>query len=191
MKIVLVCFAFLTAFLLVEQSRPPVHAANPAPCGNVTNTATAGQVLSANNSGRTPPCSWVNNGTKTAAPLHSITFVITGASGGAITTGALEVFPPLKLLSPCTINEVDVTGTPSTGHLSGSITVDIWKTNAAIPTSGNKISASDPATLASAVYSADTTLTGWTKSVVTGDVFGGTIASAATVRAVTVVIWCQ
>ena len=120
----------------------------------------------------------------TTPQVHSITFAINGASGGAITSGAIGVFPPI--VYACTINEVDVTGAPS-----GSISVDIWKANAAIPTSGNKISASDPATLSSAQRSVDTMLTGWSKSVVPGDVFGGTIVSATSVTAVTLTIWCQ
>lgn len=115
--------------------------------------------------------------------LHSVVFSING-NGSAISPGGLGVFPTAAFA--CTINEVDVTGAPS-----GSITVDIWKTNAGIPTSTNKISASDPATLSSAQYSVDTTLSGWTKTVSTGDVFGGTIATASTVTAVTVTIWCQ
>ena len=119
-----------------------------------------------------------------AAQLHSVTFVINGASGGAITTGALGVFPAVDFA--CTINRIDVSGTPS-----GSITVDIWKAAGAIPTSGNKISASAPATLSSSQLSQNGSLSGWTLGVSAGDVFGGTIATAATVTAVTITIWCQ
>lgn len=115
--------------------------------------------------------------------LHAITFVING-QGSAISTGDLSVFPTTKYA--CTINEVDVTGTPS-----GSITVDIWKAAGAIPTSADKISASAPATLSSSQRSVDTTLTGWSKTVSSGDVFGGTVASASTVTLVIVTIWCQ
>lgn len=115
--------------------------------------------------------------------LHAVTFSING-NGSAITTGALSSFPTAKY--SCTINEVDVTGAPS-----GSITVDIWKSASAIPTAADKISASAPATLASAQRSVDTTLTGWSKTVSSGDVFGGTIATASSVTSVIVTIWCQ
>ncbi len=40
----------------------PAKAQNPNPCSQVTNTATAGQVLSAVNGGNTPPCQWVTGG---------------------------------------------------------------------------------------------------------------------------------
>lgn len=116
--------------------------------------------------------------------LHSVVFAINGASGGAITTGALGVFPTSKY--SCTISQVDVTGTPS-----GSITVDIWKAAGAIPTGASKISASAPATLSSSAINLGGSISGWTTGVSSGDVFGGTIATASTVTAVTITIWCQ
>jgi hypothetical protein len=119
----------------------------------------------------------------TSGQLHSITFVINGG-GSAITTGALNIFPTADFA--CTINRIDVSGNPS-----GSITVDIWKAAGAIPTSGNKISASAPATLSSSQLNQNGSLTGWTTAVNSGDVFGGTVATASTVTSVTVTIWCQ
>ncbi len=118
-----------------------------------------------------------------ASQLHSVTFSING-NGSAISTGALGIFPSVKYA--CTINQVDVSGTPS-----GSITVDIWKAAGAIPTSGNKISASAPATLSSSTLNLAGSISGWSTSVSSGDVFGGTIVTASTVTAVTVTIWCQ
>jgi hypothetical protein len=118
----------------------------------------------------------------TNTSLHVITFAINGG-GSAITTGALGVFPTADYA--CTINRYDVSGTPS-----GSITVDIWKAAGAIPTSSDKISASAPVTLSSTTLNQNGSLAGWSKTVTAGDVFGGTIASASAVTAVTVQIWC-
>lgn len=164
----------------------------------VTSTSGVWDAISATNDQRFPtPLSLIFAGTGisvssngpgrpriTGTPDHAITFVINGSNGAAITTGALGLFPAVNYA--CTIGKVIVSGAPS-----GSITVDIWKASGAIPTSGNKISASDPATLSSSQLSTDTTLTGWTKSVSIGDVFGGTIVTAATVTSVIVSIWCQ
>lgn len=122
-------------------------------------------------------------GVSSSSALHSITFVIDGA-GSAIATGALKSFPTAAY--SCTINRIDVSA-----DQSGSITVDIWKAAGAIPTSGNKISASAPATLSSAQLSQGGSLSGWTTSVSSGDVFGGTVASASTVTRATVQVWCQ
>lgn len=117
------------------------------------------------------------------AQQHSVSFVIDGG-GTAILTGDLKSFPSSDYA--CTINRVDVSA-----DQVGSITVDIWKAAGAIPTAANKISASAPATLASAQLSQAGSISGWTTGVSIGDVFGGTVASATTVQRVTVQIWCQ
>jgi hypothetical protein len=70
--------------------------------------------------------------------------------------------------------------------------VDIWKANNAIPNSGNKISASAPATLSSAQLNANSALTGWTKTVAVGDVFWASVATADGVLSqVSAAITCQ
>lgn len=118
-----------------------------------------------------------------ATQQHSIDFLIDGG-GSAISTGDLNVFPTAAFA--CTINRVDVSA-----DQSGSITVDIWKRAGAIPTSAQKISASAPATLSSAQLSQNGSLTGWTTSVSSGDVFGATVASASTVTRVLIQLRCQ
>lgn len=52
---------------------------------------------------------------------------------------------------------------------SGSMTCEVWKSAAGLPTVANKISASAPITLSLANSSLDTTLTGWSKTVTAGD----------------------
>jgi len=68
---------------------------------------------------------------------------------------------------------------------SGSCVIDVWKAAyPTIPTVANTIVASAPPTLSSAQKSQDTTLTGWTKSVSAGDVFGFNVNSASTITRV-------
>lgn len=121
---------------------------------------------------------------QTSAPTlyHFITLNIDGG-GSAIPTGDLNFFPTAAFA--CTIDRIDVSGYPS-----GSITVDIWKRAGAIPTSAQKISASAPATLSSSQLNQNGSLTGWTTAVASGDVFGGTVATAATVERVAIQIRC-
>jgi hypothetical protein len=55
--------------------------------------------------------------------------------------------------------------------ISGSATLDVWKANGAKPTNANSITASAKPTLTSSDYATSSTLTGWTTSVSSGDVF--------------------
>jgi hypothetical protein len=117
------------------------------------------------------------------AQLHTI--VLSASNGGSVlNTGDLKVYGTADF--SCTINRVDISA-----DQSGSITVDIWKRSAAIPSSGNKISASAPVTLSSAQLAQSGSLTGWTTAVSTNDVFGASIQTVATVTAITIQIWCQ
>lgn len=114
---------------------------------------------------------------------HSLSFTIDGG-GSAIATGDARSYPTAAYA--CTINRIDISA-----DQSGSITVDVWKAAGAIPTSGNKISASAPLTLSSAQLAQNGSLTGWTKTVSSGDVFGFNVATVSTVQRVTGQIWCQ
>ena len=114
---------------------------------------------------------------------HQIGFVIDGG-GTAITTGDIGSYQPVDFA--CTIKRVDVTA-----DRSGSIAVDVWKAAATIPTSGSKISATAPVTLASAQIALAGSLTGWTTAVSVGDVFGFSVASATAVQRVVGNLWCQ
>ena len=73
--------------------------------------------------------------------------------------------------------------------VSGSAVFDIWKSNAAIPTNANSITASAKPTLTTAQRATSTTLTGWTTGVAVNDVFGFEVESASTVtKAVLIVV---
>ena len=122
------------------------------------------------------------------AVAHSVTFGINGG-GSTIAAGATGQYIESEFASSSGIDKVATTGTGSTAGSACSITVDVWKTNAAVPTSGNKISASDPATLSSAQYSVDTTLTGWTTSVAVSDVWSASVATVVGCINATVQVW--
>lgn len=115
--------------------------------------------------------------------LHAITFTIDGG-GSAITTGAVNLFIPIHF--SCTVQRYDIAA-----DQSGSITIDVWAANGAIPTSGNKISASAPMTLSSAQLSQNGSRTGWNGMLSDGFVMGFSVATASTVTRVYGVIWCQ
>jgi hypothetical protein len=51
------------------------------------------------------------------------------------------------------------------------MTLDVWKANNAIPTVANSITGSSPISITANQLANSTTLTGWTTSVASGDVF--------------------
>lgn len=115
--------------------------------------------------------------------LHTINLSRTN-NGSVLPTGDFLMYGSADFA--CTINRVDISA-----DQSGSVTVDIWKVSAAIPTSGNKISASAPVTLASAQLAQNGNLSGWTTSVAANDVFGASIQSVTSVTSILIQIWCQ
>ena len=72
--------------------------------------------------------------------------------------------------------------------VSGSITFDVWKSNAAVPTNANSITASAKPTLTTAQRATSTTLTGWTTGVAADDVFGFEVESATTITKATLIL---
>ena len=146
-------------------------------CAANSNTGVAGASGAAGPTGATGP---------TGTTQHTITIPI---SGTPIVTGqgSISTVPSNPVQYSCTINHAT-----AIANASGSLTVDIWKANAAVPTSGNKISASAPVALASQQINTNSALTAWTTSVVTNDVFWGTVATAdGVLNAATVQLTCQ
>lgn len=124
------------------------------------------------------------SGCLSGSSVHIITAVIDGG-GAAIAPGDANVFPSVNF--GCTIGAAMVSA-----DAVGSITVDVWKANAAIPTSGDKISGTNPVTLASAQLNQASSLATWTSTTVSAnDVFGFRVATATTVTRVTVQLFCQ
>jgi hypothetical protein len=109
----------------------------------------------------------------------SLTFVVDGG-GSAITTGQKG---HLEIPFACTIKQVTMQA-----DQSGSIVVDIWKDTYANfpPTNADSITASTPPTISSAQKSQDSTLTGWTKSISSGDILAFNVDSCSTIKRVTI-----
>lgn len=119
-------------------------------------------------------------GTSLSASLQksSIQFMIDGG-GSAITTG-LKGF--IRVPYDCTITAVNLVA-----DQSGNIVVDIWKDTYANfpPTDADSITASAQPTLATAIKSEDTLLTGWSKTLSEGEYLAFNVDSAVTVTQVT------
>lgn len=71
---------------------------------------------------------------------------------------------------------------------TGSIVIDIWKANNAIPTAANTITGTEKPTLASQQINSDTSLGSWTTSISVGDVIGFNVDSGSGVNKVTLTI---
>jgi len=95
--------------------------------------------------------------------VRTVAFELGVSSTEAITTGAKgrKTIPYLGT----------IVGYKIVADASTSTVLDIWKTNAAIPTNSNSIVASAKPTLSSAELVYSTTLTGWTTAVAPGDIF--------------------
>jgi len=103
------------------------------------------------------------SGSSLVANVRTVAFELGVSSTEAITTGAKgrKTVPYLGT----------IIGYKVVSDLSTSTVLDIWKTNAAIPTNSNSIVASAKPTLSSAELVYSTTLTGWTTAVAPGDIF--------------------
>jgi hypothetical protein len=95
--------------------------------------------------------------------LRTYRFEIGVSSTSTITTGAKGV---KTIPYAGTITGWKLVADPST-----TMTIDIWKTNNAIPTVANTITAATKPSLTAAQLNNSTTLTGWTTTVAANDVF--------------------
>lgn len=145
--------------------------------GALTGNPTAPTQSANNNSTRLATTAYADR-----AATHVVTFVFDGGTSSP-TAGASNKFPTAP--SGGTINAVYISA-----DASCSATVDIWKRAGAIPTSGNKISASAPATLSSAQLNQGGSVGTWTTAVASGDVFGASLATISGCLSVMVqVVW--
>lgn len=110
-----------------------------------------------------------------------VAFIIDGG-GSAITTG---VKGDLAIDFAATINQVTLLA-----DQSGSIVVDIWKDTYANypPTVADTITASAKPTISATTKSKDSTLTGWTTSVASGDTLRFNVDSVTTCTRVVVIL---
>ena len=111
----------------------------------------------------------------------AIVFVIDGG-GLAITTG---VKGDIQIPFACTI-----TAATLLADQSSSIAVDVWKDTYSNypPTVADTITASAKPTLSTAVKSTNSTLTGWTTSLLAGDILRFNVDSVSTAQRVTLIL---
>lgn len=114
-------------------------------------------------------------------PLYRPVGLTIDGGGSAISTG-------VKGYIPYTPFAGTIVGAYLIADQSGSIVIDVWKDNAAVPDNGDSITSATPPTLSSAQYSADTTLSSWGTSVAIGDRWGFNVDSATTVTRVTLTL---
>jgi hypothetical protein len=81
-----------------------------------------------------------------------------------------------------------ITGWSITSQQTGSVVFDIWKASGTIPTVADSITASAKPTLLSAQLASSSSLTGWTTSLVAGDVLVYNIDSISFIKKVTLLI---
>lgn len=95
--------------------------------------------------------------------------------GGVIPTGIKGDF---IIPYACIINTVTLLA-----DISGSIVIDIWKDVYANypPTDADSITAANPPTIVSDIKSQDAVLTGWTKTLLAGDILRYNVDSCATI----------
>lgn len=111
----------------------------------------------------------------TAAKFSTINFVMDGGSA-IIATG---IKGDLVVDFDCTI-----VGVTLLANASGSIVVDIWKDSYSNypPVVGDSITASAKPTISSAIKSQNTTLTGWTTSITSGDILRINVDSVTVIQ---------
>ncbi len=166
-------------------------ATTPAQTGtSLPGTCTVGQVYFKTDATATSvlySCTTTNTWTPQGGP-HVVTFVFNGGTS-VLTTGTSGLYPGNGALKG-TINRVDISGGGTAGATC-SITIDIWKANAAIPTSGGKISASAPVTLSTANLAQSMDISTWTKAVAANDVWGASVATVTGCITALVQVWYQ
>lgn len=135
------------------------------------------------------------NGTTGTADLRAIvtadlpTNIQSGQLGctfdGGGSTLVVNTVRWIRIPYNCTITSWDVVG-----NASGSIVIDVWKTPyASLPaTSANKVTASLPPTISSALKGQSSTLTGWTTSLSAGDYLYFNINSVTTIQIATLAL---
>ena len=112
--------------------------------------------------------------------------VVVDGNKRTITTGEKNVF---WITFNGTISEVILLGKPTSG-VSGSIQIDIWKSNYLNypPTVTDSITSSTPPSIVSGIKSKNSTLTGWNKSLYIGDIVKFNIDSVDNITNVTVIV---
>lgn len=162
------------ALLVTDEARGDILFRAAAAWGRLP-AGTSGKFLMTQGGAADPVWALLPSNLKRASP----TFIIDGG-GSPITTGQKG---HLHIPFNCTIDQVTMLA-----DQSGSIVVDIWKDTYANfpPTVGDSITASAVPTISGAQKSQDSTLTGWTTSITTGDILAYNVDSCASITRVTI-----
>ena len=166
-----------------------VYFLDPSTAGALTATApsTVGQIdkplLIADSTTSGYFNNWRGNVVSATSTNLAYRTVSVGFDGGgsALTSGKVAYFATVPFAG--TITAWDLVA-----DQSGSIVIDVWKANDAVPTVSNTITASSKPTLSSTQSAFAGGISGWTTSVAVGDVFGFHIDSATTVTSANLVI---
>ena len=157
--------------------------------GNVVLTHSTGDLTVSAGNLRVPTQSASDNSTKAASTAYAdaaVTAIKTMDLVFVIGDGSNVLVSGVKGYLP-----VDFAGTivswTAISNISGSATIELWKKASAVPTSGDKITASAGPVLSSAQYANSSTLTGWTTSFSAGDVFAVNVSgSPASIKQMTI-----
>jgi hypothetical protein len=120
------------------------------------------------------------SGTAGTSGLSGLNYTAVFAGNGAVITPGIITY--VRAPRTSTITKVTLLA-----DVSGSAVCDIWKDTYANfpPTVGDSICASAKPTLSSAIKYEDSTLTGWTTSITSGDVLGFYLTSCSTITQLT------
>lgn len=189
MRRVILAFALLLPFAAWAQTQvyqPPVAGAGGI--GTVT-SVTCGAGMTGGTFTTSGTCA---NSTNTLT--RAFGFELDG--GGSAITTALCTFAAdgtyciKKIPYSCTITEAAAWGAGQTGSAVVEVAKYTSYTPGTHPVAGDKITASAPITISSGTQVADSTLTGWTKSVTAGDWIAISLTSISTFKRLTVMFTC-
>ena len=145
----------------------------------VQTAQTASYVLNSISSSYAQTASYVLNNSSTIS--RSFGIVIDGGGSSIVTGIKTDVVIPYNMT---------ITRWTMVGDVTGSIVVDIWKTNYASypPTVSNTITSASLPTISSSIKAQSSTLTGWTTAVTAGDIARFYVSSSSAITKLTLSI---
>jgi hypothetical protein len=110
-----------------------------------------------------------------------------GAVGAAYDGAGVALLANTKVYVVCPYAGT-ISGWDMIADQVGSVVIDVWKNNNAVPTIAHTITDGAKPTLSTDQIEESTTLTGWTTAVVAGDVFAFNIDSVSTITKLTITL---
>jgi hypothetical protein len=109
-----------------------------------------------------------------------ITVTIDGG-GAVITPGPLAAYKPVSVSGT-------LVGWYMVADELGSISIDVWKSHAVVPTAADLISGLNGPVLLNQQVNSVNSLPGWTTAIAVGDIFGFNVAACSGIKRVTLVL---